>query len=79
MEIDLACSRSTGAIPGAGAGKLQLRGGRATWHGVNAGLVIPCHYEMFEFNTVSPHQFVEAAEQIRQKHHLLKCGERLDL
>jgi hypothetical protein len=34
---------------------------------------------MFEFNTVSPHQFVEAAQQIRQKHHLLKCGERLDL
>jgi L-ascorbate metabolism protein UlaG (beta-lactamase superfamily) len=42
-------------------------------------ILIPCHYEMFEFNTVSPHQFVKAAEQIGQKYYLLKCGGRLDL
>jgi|SRR5687767_454582 len=45
---------------------------------INAGLVIPCHYEMFEFNTVSPQGFVKAADQIGQKYCLLKCGERLD-
>jgi L-ascorbate metabolism protein UlaG (beta-lactamase superfamily) len=45
----------------------------------NTGIVIPCHYEMFEFNTVSPQEFVEYAEQIGQKYRLLKCGERLDL
>ena len=28
---------------------------------IGAGLVIPCHYEMFEFNTVSPEEFVQAA------------------
>ena len=46
---------------------------------INAGLVIPCHYEMFEFNTVSPAAFVEAAQQTGQRYHLLQCGERLDL
>ena len=42
------------------------------------GLVIPCHYEMFEFNTVSPQRFVKSAKQIEQKYCVLKCGERLD-
>ena len=46
---------------------------------INAGLVIPCHYEMFEFNTVSPEGFVESAEKIRQRYQLLNCGERLDI
>jgi L-ascorbate metabolism protein UlaG (beta-lactamase superfamily) len=45
----------------------------------NIGVVVPCHYEMFEFNTVSPEGFVKYAEQIGQKYRLLKCGERLDL
>jgi L-ascorbate metabolism protein UlaG (beta-lactamase superfamily) len=45
----------------------------------NVGIIIPCHYEMFEFNTVSPEGFAKYAEQIGQKYHLLKCGERLDL
>jgi hypothetical protein len=27
-----------------------------------AALVIPCHYEMFEFNTASPEGFVEECE-----------------
>ena len=46
---------------------------------IHAGMVIPCHYEMFEFNTVSPEGFVRAAEQIGQEYRLLRCGERLDL
>lgn len=46
---------------------------------INAGLVIPCHYEMFEFNTVSPRGFVESAEKIGQRYQLLNCGERLDI
>jgi L-ascorbate metabolism protein UlaG (beta-lactamase superfamily) len=46
---------------------------------IGVGLVIPCHYEMFEFNTVSPKAFVRAAEEIEQNYRLLQCGERLDL
>ncbi len=46
---------------------------------IHAGLVIPCHYEMFEFNSASPEDFAKAATQIGQRYHLMKCGERLDL
>jgi len=42
-------------------------------------MVIPCHYEMFEFNSVSPESFAQAAELLEQNYHLLKCGERFDL
>jgi L-ascorbate metabolism protein UlaG (beta-lactamase superfamily) len=45
----------------------------------NIGIIIPCHYEMFAFNTVSPDGFAKYAEQIGQKYHLMKCGQRLDL
>ena len=46
---------------------------------IQAGLVIPCHYEMFEFNSVSPDEFEQAATSIGQAYRLLRCGERLDL
>ena len=29
---------------------------------IGAGLAIPCHYEMFEFNSVSPGRFIQVAE-----------------
>ena len=43
-----------------------------------ARLVIPCHYEMLEFNTADPAEFVRAAESIGQPCHVLRCGERWD-
>ncbi|HEX7974877.1 MAG TPA: MBL fold metallo-hydrolase [Anaerolineales bacterium] len=43
------------------------------------GLVVPCHYEMFEFNSVSPQAFVQAAEQAGQPYRLLHSGERISL
>jgi L-ascorbate metabolism protein UlaG (beta-lactamase superfamily) len=43
---------------------------------IDARLAIPCHYEMFEFNTVSPEEFVMAAQQLGQRHRVLRCGER---
>jgi hypothetical protein len=46
---------------------------------IGPGLIVPCHYEMFEFNTVSPQGFAESARQIDQEYYLMKCGERLDL
>jgi hypothetical protein len=39
-------------------------------------MVIPCHYEMFEFNTASPDEFVREAERLRQPYRVLGCGER---
>ena len=46
---------------------------------MGAKVAIPCHYEMFEFNTVSPEGFVKSAEQYGQNYRLLKCGEGMSL
>jgi L-ascorbate metabolism protein UlaG (beta-lactamase superfamily) len=46
---------------------------------IGAGLVIPCHYEMFEFNAVSPIRFIQVAQAMNQPYQVLKCGERLSL
>jgi L-ascorbate metabolism protein UlaG (beta-lactamase superfamily) len=46
---------------------------------IGAELVVPCHYDMFEFNTVSPDAFVATAEGAGQGYHLLRNGQRLSL
>ena len=46
---------------------------------IRAQLVIPCHYEMFEFNTASPDEFVAEAQRLGQPCRVLKCGERFTL
>lgn len=46
-------------------------------HDIGARLVIPCHYDMFEFNTESPALFVATCEKLGQPHRVLQCGERL--
>lgn len=42
---------------------------------LNAGCVIPCHYEMFEFNTASPKAFVDRCQSLGQNFTVLRCGE----
>ena len=46
-------------------------------HDIGAKLVVPCHYEMFEFNTASPDAFVEECNRLTQPHRVLRAGERL--
>ncbi len=36
---------------------------------------MPCHYEMFEFNTASPDEFVQTCAQLGQRCHVLQSGE----
>ena len=43
---------------------------------IRARLVIPCHYEMFEFNTASPDEFVEECHRLEQPFKVLRCGEQ---
>jgi L-ascorbate metabolism protein UlaG (beta-lactamase superfamily) len=43
---------------------------------IGARTVIPCHYEMFEFNTADPREFVEECKKIGQPYNVLRCGER---
>ena len=40
------------------------------------GVVIPCHYEMFAFNTASPEQFVATCQTLGQRYAVLRAGER---
>lgn len=46
---------------------------------IDARLVVPCHYDMFTFNTESPQQFVGKCQSLRQPFRVLQCGERLDI
>jgi L-ascorbate metabolism protein UlaG (beta-lactamase superfamily) len=46
-------------------------------HAIGAKLVIPCHYEMFTFNTEPPDEFVTSCERLDQPYRVLRCGERL--
>ena len=43
---------------------------------IQAKLVIPCHYEMFEFNTASPDEFVHQCQKLGQPFTVLRCGEK---
>ena len=43
---------------------------------IHARIVIPCHYEMFMFNTADPAEFIQVAESIGQRSRVLRCGER---
>lgn len=62
-------------------GKVGNMGGRDAARlakDIGARLVIPCHYDMFEFNTADPYaEFVPECERIGQPYRVLRLGERL--
>lgn len=60
------------------AGNLDGREAAQLARDAGAGLAIPCHYEMFEFNTASPELFAAHAARIRQPFRVLRCGGRYD-
>jgi len=43
---------------------------------IGARVAIPCHYDMFQFNTASPEEFVAACERLGQRYRVLRAGER---
>lgn len=43
---------------------------------IAARTVIPCHYEMFAFNTADPQDFARACDAVGQPYNILHCGER---
>ena len=45
-------------------------------HDIGVKLVIPCHFEMFAFNTASPDAFIETCRRLGQAFCVLRCGER---
>ena len=44
-----------------------------------SSVAIPCHYDMFEFNTASPNEFVAECERLGQDYRVLRQGERVTL
>lgn len=58
------------------AGNLDAHEAAALGRDIGARVVIPCHYEMFAFNTADPSAFVEACRTAGQRGDVLRCGEQ---
>lgn len=58
------------------AGNLDAGEAAALGHAIGARVVIPCHYDMFTFNTADPATFVAACAATGQRGDVLRCGER---
>lgn len=79
-KIDLAVLPINGRDPRRGvAGNFNGEEAASLAKSVGIGRVIPCHYEMFQFNSVSPQGFIDAAENLGVPYILLKVGEQFIL
>jgi L-ascorbate metabolism protein UlaG (beta-lactamase superfamily) len=58
------------------AGNLDGKQAAQLARDIGAGVVIPCHYDMFEFNTEPPDVFIAACETLGQSYAILRGGER---
>jgi len=77
-KIDLAILPINGRAPERRvAGNLWGDEAAQLAHDIGARLVIPCHYDMFTFNTATPELFVRTATQLGQPYKVLEQGERL--
>ena len=80
FNIDLAILPINGNDPSRGvAGNLNCN--EAAWlaKSIHAKHTIPCHYDMFRFNTADVSQFTKACEELNVSAHVLNLGERFDL
>jgi len=77
FKIDVALLPINGRAPERRIpGNLFGREGAQLAKDIGAKLVIPCHYEMFEFNTASPDEFVDECRRLEQPFKVLRCGEQ---
>ncbi|MCA1596601.1 MAG: MBL fold metallo-hydrolase [Chloroflexi bacterium] len=77
FRVDVALLPINGSAPERRvAGNLDGPQAAALAKAMGARLAIPCHYEMFEFNTASPTAFVQRAAEIGQPVQVLRAGER---
>ena len=61
------------------AGNLDCKEAAALGKAINAKYVIPCHYDMFTFNTADVSDFINEAEKIGQPYKVLKGGGHFSL
>lgn len=79
-RIDLALLPINGRDPARGvAGNLWGAEAAQLAHAIGARLVVPCHYDMFTFNTATPDAFLAEAAILGQPAYVMRCGERLEL
>lgn len=60
------------------AGNLWGREAAQLAHDIGAAVAIPCHYDMFTFNTATPDEFAEACQALKQRCRILHAGERYE-
>ena len=58
------------------AGNLNCREAAELGKAIDAKFVIPCHYDMFSFNTADVNDFIAEAEELGQPYKVLRGGER---
>jgi L-ascorbate metabolism protein UlaG (beta-lactamase superfamily) len=58
------------------AGNLNCEEAAKLGKAIGAKLVIPCHYDMFTFNTADVNDFIKEAGKLDQPYKVLKGGER---
>ena len=76
-SIDLALLPINGSLPERRvAGNLWGREAAGLAKDIGAKCVIPCHFDMFQFNTETPEEFVATCEEIGQPYRVLGSGER---
>jgi L-ascorbate metabolism protein UlaG (beta-lactamase superfamily) len=80
FHIDLALLPINGNKPERKvAGNLDSTEAAALAKAIAAGCVIPCHYDMFHFNTADVDEFARTAEKIDQPYKVLIGGGRFDM
>lgn len=77
FHIDLALLPINGNDPSREvAGNLNTKEAAQLARAISARMVIPCHYDMFEFNTADPRDFIKEAQSIEQAYTVLSLGQR---
>ena len=77
FQIDVALLPINGRAPERRvSGNLWGREAAQMAKDIGAGLVIPCHYDLFTFNTAAPDEFVATSHGLKQPHVVLKNGQR---
>lgn len=61
------------------AGNLNPREAAELGMAINADLVIPHHFDMFEFNTADPAEFEAECQRVGQAYRTLRNGEGIDI
>lgn len=79
-RIDAALLPINGNLPERGvAGNLDGIEAASLACAIGARIVIPCHYDMFEFNTVSTALFESSCRNLGQPYRILPCGQRMEI